>query len=345
MHRREFLFGTACACGCLAGCAELAVPEPGGDEDQRHPFADASLTVGVRSRSETDHDLRANARDALAYWEAHSQEFVGFGVDFELVDSEEPDIVIEYADDPGDCQDVPGYSEFVLGCAPLIRPGNRAPQPARAIVVAGDRPFGKIHITTKHELGHILGLGHQDEPLDIMSDRPADRIPLYDLRIEIWESVLDGQDFAASAADAFREGNRAWDGEDYGSAAARFDRARARFADARGQFEQIFEAVDTFEGHPRVETVDREALQSLGTALVERMEHGISFSESMAEASRAAADGAIQEANEHLERASADIDAFNESPTVEVREVAVALGLVRGFDREDPLVDEGESPS
>ena len=47
-------------------------------------------------------------------------------------------------------------------------------------------------------------------------------------------------------------------------------------------------------------------------------------------------------ASEAVDRANDGEDAFNRLGTTELRSVAVALGLVRGFDSEEPVVDVGD---
>jgi len=343
MRRREFVAaGGASLLAAVAGCADLDAVLRLGDDD-RHPFAGSTVTVRIENRSTTDHDVERNARETLAFWEAESTTYAGFDVTFELVESD-PQLILRYADDPSGCEDVDGFDEnSVLGCAPLIRPGNRPPEPTVARIVAGSRPFGQIRTTAKHEVGHVLGLDHADEPREVMSNRPEDRIPLYSLRVEIWESVLEGWELSASAARTFSDGGDAWNDETYGAAASLYDEASEGFAAARERFVRNRARTDEFEGDDRAETVDLPGLRAHLDRLVGRMASGVEFASLMAEAARFRADGDVESTNDRIRRANAAIESFNEPPRLEPRDVAVALGLVRGFDREDePVTVDGE---
>lgn len=335
MRRRAFLVGAA-GVAATAGC--LSAPDSG----DRHPFAGETVTVRIDEQSVTEHDLRANAEAALDYWEEHSPTYAGFDVEFEIIESGEPDMVIVYADDPRGCEEVPGYSERVLGCAPLLGPGIRVPQPVVARVVAAARPIGKIRITAKHEVGHVLGLGHDDEPLEIMSNLPEHRIPLYSLRIDIWERVNGATERTNEANPLYSHAIERWNAGDYAAAGPAFEAAGEAFADAGAIFEEAHGMADGFEGHPRVETVDLERVRSLLSTLAERSNLVASAAGSMAEASEAAAAGDGETANARRADANADIAAFRDLEPVQVRDVAVALGLVRGFDRDEQVVDLDE---
>lgn len=335
MRRRAFLVGMAAVAG--AGCLDRS-----GSED-RHPFAGQTVTVRVDERSDTDHDLQANARQALAFWEEHAVTYAGFDIAFDLVE-EEPDLVIAYADDPAGCESVPGASERVLGCAPILGPGIRVPQPVVARVVAGGRPFGKVQVTTEHELGHVLGLGHDDEPRRVMSNRPEDRIPLYDLRVDIWEQTLAGVELTTEAGVLYRHAVESWNDQRHEAAGPTFATASDDFADATATFDRARSAVAGFEGHPRVETVDIEGVRAALSTLADRARLMGAVADAMHEASEAAAAAEDTTAGARLDEARADLDAVRNIGPVQTRDVAVALGLVRGFDRTDPAIDPGAEP-
>lgn len=354
MRRRTFM--TACSCG-LAAAAGCLSPGTAPQAEDRHPLADSTLSVRVDDDSETPHDVEQIANESLAFWEEHSQEYVGFDVAFER-GADEPDLVIAYGDDPTACADLENYSERVLGCAPLIRPGNRVRRPVTAHVVAGHRPTGKIRVTTKHELGHIFGLDHDDEPLWIMSNRPADRIPLYEVRIEIYETVVAARDHGGDANRQFNDGTEAWRDDAYQTSEERFRSAHDAYGEMRASIATAQERATEFDGHERVETVNRARLRELLGRLYRRASAAEWFAFHMAEASQGARDGdratvesALAEANDWIREYNA-VEHGSTSPdsqarqdaveTTEVRDIAIALGLVRGFDRDEPVLDEEE---
>lgn len=62
----------------------------------------------------------------------------------------------------------------------------------------------------------------------------------------------------------------------------------------------------------------------------------------MVEASIAAASGDSARANEGLDAANEGLGEFNDIGAIELRAIAVSLGLVRGFDRDEPVVEVDE---
>lgn len=342
MRRRQVI---AAACGCAvatAGCMDRVAQIRGEIQGGGHALSNATATVRIDDLSDSDHDLERNAREALGFWEDESQEYVGFSVGFEVVEAEDPDMVIAYEDSPRACQSVEGYSEQVLGCAPLVRVDNRFPDPAVARVVAANRPFGQIRTTTQHEIGHILGLGHDDEPLGIMSDDPEDRIPLYDVRTDIWETAIDGQETASDGMATYRDGGDAWTAQEYEAAAETFGTATGIFGEALDLFETARARTDEFEGNVDIETVDLSGVRTLLDHRARRMELGEGFSGKMADASAAAAADNPEDADRLRQEANDMITEFNDLGAIELREVAVALGLVRGFDRTDTVGEVGD---
>ena len=339
MRRRAFLVGTAAI--TTAGCVSVERNE--NTVEERHPFADATVTVEIEKNSDTQHDLRANAQRAFEYWETHSETYVGFGIDFEL-SSDDPDMVIAYADTPAGCENVQGYSERVLGCAPLWRPGRTLPRPAIARVVAGARPFGKIAITTKHEIGHILGLGHDDEPREIMSNRPEDRIPMYQLRIDIWEAVVETQQRVNEQTALYQYAIDQWNAGEYDAAEPAFVETAAGFSAASEAFAAARTRADEFAGDPRVETVALDDVRSLLSRLVDRTSAIAMTAERMADAARAATERDAETANAHLAVANEFLADFRAIEPIQLRDVAIALGLVRGFDRDEQIIDVEDEP-
>jgi hypothetical protein len=342
MRRRRYLAavvgGTLPA---LAGCADLE--QVFSEEEPQHPLAGETVTVRIDNWSDTDHDVETNAWEAMTFWETNSAEYAGFDVSFELVETD-PDVVIEYADDPSGCEDVEGYSERVMGCAPVLRPRTRVPESIPVRVVAGARPYGEIKITTQHEIGHLLGLGHDDEPREVMSNRPEDRIPLYEVRVGILDTVLDAQEHSVEATRGFNQGTDAWGAEAFTDAQAQFRTAQETFKTAESLIAVSRDRTDEFDGHPRVETIDLEGVRDHLDRIAERMRLAVSFTSEMYLAASTAVDDDRERANEHLRTANDEIRAFNRIDPPTVRDVAVALGLIRGTTRDDFVIDIDGDP-
>jgi hypothetical protein len=339
MRRRQFLASASLgALSAGAGCV-VTTRFDDDDPDPTHPLADTLTAVRVDNQSTTDHDVERNAWEALTFWEANSPRFVDFDFSFELVDSD-PDVVIEYADTPEGCRSVEAYSELVMGCAPLIRAENSVPDTVPITVVAGDRPYGEVRITTQHEIGHTLGLGHDDDPSHVMSNRPEDRIPLYQTRVAIWEQVVAAQGESNDAINQFDSGTDAWDNHDYGAANTAFDRSQDLFEEGHRLIEAAKQRTAVFERDEPMETVDLDALRDRIGRIETRLALAAAFAEKMYKATSAAADDNRRRANSHLRGANDDIRSFNEIDPPPIREIAVALGLIRGVDRDGTVVED-----
>jgi hypothetical protein len=131
MQRRTVLAGVA---GFTATTGCLSVPSA--DADNSHPFAGETVTVRVDQRTDSPHNLGEVTETVLLFWASNSERYTGFAVEFELVETGTPDVVLVYADGPEACSDVEGYSDRVLGCAPVLRPDTSVPEPSVARVVA-----------------------------------------------------------------------------------------------------------------------------------------------------------------------------------------------------------------
>ncbi len=333
MRRRTLL--TAIGAGAAtAGCLGLALAS------SEHPFAGETQTVQVQADSTSPHDLSALASAALSFWEDNSEQYAGFTVDFEVGD-DEPDIVITYSDSPAGCENVPNYSDQVLGCAPVLEVGSVPRRPVVARVVAGARPPGAIRVTTEHEIGHTLGLDHDDPPANVMSNRPEDRIPEYARRVDIWETVRDIHDRASEATPVLNYGIELYnEGEDEAASLA----LEAVATDYQGLVNDLDVAsseIDALEANVDVETVAFETLRDLFDRLRRRLVTAVGLATALAASAR----GSGQQQQADLDVALEYAETFNSIEVIQLRDVAVALGLIRAFDAEEPVIESPETPT
>jgi len=156
----------------LAGCS--AAPSPPApatadptDTPSANHWGEPTLTVAVEAGPSDDRDYAALVGRAGDYWAANAETYAGFPIDFEVrPDADDPDLVVRFVPEVTGCEAV----EHVAGCAPyLTRPGQ-VDRPETVAVLTGLSANSTAHVV-KHELGHVLGLGHGDEPADVMAPR------------------------------------------------------------------------------------------------------------------------------------------------------------------------------
>ncbi|MFT4882810.1 MAG: hypothetical protein ACI8U4_000305 [Natronomonas sp.] len=352
MRRRELLRGAAAGITgaglsvSLAGCADVEEFAEGTDP-RGHPLA-GTTTVAIVNQSDSTHDLEAITDGSLSFWTENAQQYAGFEVEFRRVESgsgdsdADPDVEIEFLDSREELDGCQEHStDNVLGCAPLIRENNRIDRPVVAEVVATGRPSGEVEITTKHEIGHLLGLDHDAEPAYIMSNRIEDRLPEYQARTEVLDAFQAGWETRNEGTRAYNEGIGYWNDEAYEQAIEPFERSRDHYRSIHDHTATAEDAATAFEEMQRPETVDRERLQryfetthTVADLLVEAAENMRAAAEAMTDGDRSKARDRQQAATDTLEELGGIDD-----PTP--ADVGRALGLVR----EEELDDGGEEPS
>ncbi|QLD85695.1 matrixin family metalloprotease [Natronomonas halophila] len=350
LRRRELLRGAATGMAGaglsagLAGCTD--VQEFAEDADPRgHPLA-GTTTVVIDDQSESTHDLEAITDTSLSFWTENAGQYAGFEVEFRRVGDgsgdADPDVEIEFLDSREELDGCQEHStDNILGCAPLIKENNRIDRPVVAEVVATGRPSGEVEITTKHEIGHLLGLGHDAEPAYIMSNRIEDRLPEYEARVDVLDAFRAGWSARNDGTRAYNEGIGYWNDDAYQQAIDPFERSRDLYQSIEGHIATAEEAATAFEEMQRPETVDRERLQryfdtarTVADLLIEAAENMRAAAEAMADGDRITARDRQQAANDALQ----ELDGIDgPSPA----DIGRALGLVR----EEELDEGSDGPS
>ncbi|WP_276273801.1 matrixin family metalloprotease [Haloarcula litorea] len=152
----------------LAGCGAVVDGAESLAGTDSHPLAGETATVAVDG---TDRE-RALVADALAYWEREAPTHAGFDVAFRLVGPGETptdgplDVRVRFVDEVTDC----GGADYSAGCAPQINASTRFDRPASVSIQRG-LANESTRLVVEHELGHVLGLSHDDEPRDVMRHR------------------------------------------------------------------------------------------------------------------------------------------------------------------------------
>jgi hypothetical protein len=130
--------------------------------EAENPWGDGPIVVGVESPP--GRDVVPLVRTATAYWEANAERYAGYAVDYEVEpDASNPDLVIRFRDEITGCE----RSNHTAGCAPYITRAGQIRRPVTVEIKTGLSDASTVQVV-EHELGHTLGLGHDDEPQAVM---------------------------------------------------------------------------------------------------------------------------------------------------------------------------------
>ena len=147
--------------GSVDGDADGSTATPGGN-----PWGER-IVVGLVDGTGNDRDYAPMVREAAAFWEDTAERYAGFPVDYEVdPGAAEPDIVLRFVREVPECD---GKTD-AAGCAPVITDSRQIDRPEDVYVKSG-LSFNSTVLVAKHELGHTLGLGHDDGPADVMAAR------------------------------------------------------------------------------------------------------------------------------------------------------------------------------
>lgn len=347
--RRRFLVvaGTLATAGCLDGLAEDTdgedapteaepqTPTSDGTDDQTdgtqtatstqapetHPFAGRTASV-VIDQVEADRErLELLLSESISFWNDNQSEYLSYSTTLaHRPDAEEPDVVVSEVPSIDSCG-LHDEGEFA-GCGTLLREGDHGSLPAEIRLDPASNDW-RYRNTIKHELGHVLGLGHDDDPASVMGDSLEERYPEYEQRKEILEVRDEWVSEFNSGAEALTVGFEAVDADDFETAVGEFETAGQHYETAAG----LIETADELAGElSQFEPADREKL-------VEMLDSEASFAASMQSAVELLHDGAerIASGDDGYDTYNEGVDAYNdtiEQPLAETSEYVAAVGLV-----------------
>jgi hypothetical protein len=129
-----------------------------------NPWGSEPVVIAVRNDGSRDREFAPLVREAARFWEEHDEQYLGFPVRYEVrPDAADPDLVVTFTDQVPDC----GNVTDAAGCAPLLTDRRQIDRPEQAWVKTGLSDRSTV-LVTEHELGHTLGLRHEDPPSEVM---------------------------------------------------------------------------------------------------------------------------------------------------------------------------------
>jgi len=312
--RRRYL--AVCGSVGLAGCSSVESFVGGSDT---HPFADRTVSVQISAVESDRARLERLLRGALSFWNEQGAQYLSFRTTFEYrPDADDPDLFLEEVASLGSCGRHDGN---IGGCAPLLEAGDHGSLPATATVEVqeNDWQYQKI---IEHEVGHTLGLRHEDEPTYVMDDSWENRFPEFEQRERILRLAEQRSKRYGEAADAISRGNEAANAENFATAADDFQDAVERFEDAR----RTLQTTEDLAGElSPFEPADLERLASLRSTEQSYVESILETLTRLVEASRQLADG-----SGGADQYNGAIEGYNEAQEMErpdLREYISAVGF------------------
>lgn len=137
--------------------------------DLGSPFGQRRVYIAYSVESNPHNQSFSDAfRRAVSYWNNAGNQYTTYPVTFTPTnDTERADVLIKYGVSANDCYGA--YNESYVGCAPILDETTDPDSPAIVRIEAGYTLESTVNIT-QHELGHVVGIEHGEEPMPLMAE-------------------------------------------------------------------------------------------------------------------------------------------------------------------------------
>lgn len=278
-----------------------------------NPWGKDTLRVGLEQRVHARHDIHDIVEEALEYWDENSEIYTEYSISYQYrPNSDDPDVLIVLVDDIVNCG---GHTGEIAGCAPLIQ--DQAPATAEIRIVDGYRPEWMIS-TLKHEIGHTLGLDHDDEPLHIMSNEIEDRIPNYQDRNEAIQRYVDSFDPYSDGNTRWNDATDAWSRGNYSETESAAVDAHNSWLEARNLIDEAAEIVTDLEEEEAIDLMAESHLHVENLRLA---------ADAAIEMARAADNGNSDRVEDYRGESNQYLDEARSYELQDPEDLAVALGF------------------
>ena len=131
-----------------------------------NPWNQEIVPVRINDSADDGRNTTALTVQTIDYWNANIERYTDF--EYRFVLAEDPDdarFEVQFKESVDSCDD---HDTDVAGCATRLSEGRTARDLEVAEVQSSGSNTGVLG-TTRHEFGHLVGLNHSDEPLDLMA--------------------------------------------------------------------------------------------------------------------------------------------------------------------------------
>lgn len=138
----------------LAGCGDVA----------DNPWGEKEIEVAVVNTM-SDRDYAPQVNESLRYWNEYGSRYGDYNMTFRYVtDSDDADLIIRVVPTITSC---PNAAD-PIACSPFIESNTTVTSTQYVDIETGFTNETTVLIL-KHELGHVLGIDHGEEPMPLMA--------------------------------------------------------------------------------------------------------------------------------------------------------------------------------